>query len=396
MVSRKGAKFAKKKNCFETAVKNFTGIAASLLKCDLMKHFSAAFLFIFLLSASHFAQDFAADWQTIKTGIENREYKSAIAKLENLERQDAKVFAANNFDYLLARLAEKTGDYALAAAQFQAAVNRDSILKEYALRHLAEIARSSGNLFLERIFLQEIQATAPESLFVQATQARLARNRFESKNFGEAIKILNNPPPIFGSQSRDKQPTTADERLTRENQVMLGESLLQTNQTDAAREIFNQLIASLPNAAQPDDFALDAARNLDALDNFGKADAPNLPENENRRRAAIYYFNRDFAAGRAHYEAILKDSPANRNLPEILYQIGRTLAQEENFAAAIDWFERVYQEFPDDALAPDALGQAAAAFLRPRQPEGSGGAVSKNHRQLSRLRTSRPRLFEYD
>ena len=346
----------------------------------LMKHFRRVCLLIFTLSASLFAQD-AGEWQKIKSAIENREYAAAIAGLQNFEQKDAKLFAANNFDYLLARVAEKTGDNALAAAQFQAAANRDSVLKEYALRHLAEIARSSGNLLLERIFLQEIQATTPESLLNDATNARLARNYFESGNFANAIKILNAAPVGFAAQSNDaandRGQKPKDDRLNRENQVFLGESFLQANQPDRAREIFNQLITTLPNPSQPDDFALAAVRNLDALDNFGAANAIGLSETEHRRRAQIYQFNRNFAAARAHYETILKNSPAAQSLPDLFYQIGRTLAQEENFVAAIEWFERVHNEFPADALAPDALGQAAAAYARVGKPKEAAARYQK-------------------
>ena len=108
---------------------------------------------ILLLSLAVSAQDVQVK---IRQSLENRDYQTVIGELETLKKGDKKIFELNNYDYLLARLAEKKGDFAAAAANYQAVVNRNSILKEYALWHLAQVARTSGNLLLESTFLQEI------------------------------------------------------------------------------------------------------------------------------------------------------------------------------------------------------------------------------------------------
>ena len=155
--------------------------------------------------------------------------------------------------------------------------------------------------------------------------------------------------------------------MIRENLVLLGESYLQIGKLTEAKEIFNRLINELPNASQPDDFALSAVKGLDLIDggreNFGKT-APILDENEHLKRADIYQFNRDFADARLHYEAIVQNYPASQTLPNVYYQIGRGLARENNFVKAIDWFERVAGEFPDSVVAEDALSQSASAYSR--------------------------------
>ncbi|HSK71099.1 MAG TPA: hypothetical protein VK892_05355, partial [Pyrinomonadaceae bacterium] len=128
------------------------------------------FILILLLISPAFltGQDFRAIHQKIKSSVESRDYQNAVAELQSLKKIAPEIFKLNNYDYLLARMAEKRGDLAAAAANYQAVANRNSVLKDYALWHLAQIARASGNLMLERLYLQEILAIAPNSLLIEA------------------------------------------------------------------------------------------------------------------------------------------------------------------------------------------------------------------------------------
>ncbi len=322
------------------------------------------FFHIFNLNSFLFAQNPADTHRKIETAVESRDYQTAISELENLEKSDKKIFKLNNYDYLLARLAEKRGDFALAMAYYQANAVHNSVLNEYALWHLSQIARSSGNLMLERIYLQKIQMLAPESLLTEAVQTRMARSYFESKNFDTTIRIINNRIEIS-----DKGQTKNDAR-NRENLVLLARSYLQSGKPNEAREVFTRLTDNLSNPAQPDDFALAGAKGLDELDggpeNFGKV-APQLPDNEHLRRAAIYQFNRNFALARLHFQAIVERFPTSNYVSNALYQIGRGFAQEGNYPQAIQWFERVQAKFPDDDVSRDALSQTASAYIRVNQ-----------------------------
>nr|HMS43752.1 tetratricopeptide repeat protein [Pyrinomonadaceae bacterium] len=187
---------------------------------------------IFFLSLSIHAQDLQTK---IRAAVENREYQTAINELESLEKSDKKLFELNNYDYLLARMHAKKGDFAKAAMNFQAVVNRNSILKEYALWHLSQIARSSGNLLLERTFLQEILTLYPNSLLTNAAQIRLTQSYFESKNYEFVIRQLS----VVRNQSNNEQ--------TRENQLLLAQAYLQSGKTTEAKEIFTRLVSNLAN-----------------------------------------------------------------------------------------------------------------------------------------------------
>ena len=345
---------------------HFFFLSANQVKMRLMKLSNAFLLFaLALFSVNLFAQ--SETHQKILQSLENRDYQPAIGELETLKKADKKIFELNNYDYLLARLAEKKGDFAAAMANYQAVVNRNSILKEYALWHLAQIARTSANLLLERTFLQEILTFAPESLRAEAVRIRQARSFFESKNYDSAIQLFNNLNSVISSQrvATEQTPIEKNPRY-RENLVFLGEAYLQSGKLTEARDAFTKLVNNLPNPGQADDFALAGAKGLDRLDtgeNYGKT-APELPDFEHLRRALIYQFNRDFPDARLHYQAIVKNYPQSANVTDALYQIGRGFAMEANYTEAINWFERVQEQFPDHPIAKDALSQAASAFSR--------------------------------
>ena len=340
---------------------------------------------IFLLISGFVIQSNAQDFTSkVRTAVENREYQTAIFELQNLEKSDKKVFTLNNYDYLLARMAEKREDFALAMANYQSVVKRNSVLSEYALWHLSQLSRSTGNLIQERVYLNELLTVAPNSLVKDAANARLARSYFESRDFATAISFLQNTVITSTTTSNTVLPTltapnpvifgklTGNDAKTRENLVILAKSYLQSNKLNEAREVFTRLVNNLPNNAQPDDFALAGAQGLDELDigkdNFGKV-APNIPDFEHLRRALIYQFNRNFPLARLHYKAIVEQFPQSGNVPDALYQIGRGYVLELAYNEAINWFERVQAQFPDHPVSKDALSQAASSYARVNKPK---------------------------
>ncbi|HEX8248195.1 MAG TPA: transglycosylase SLT domain-containing protein, partial [Pyrinomonadaceae bacterium] len=228
------------------------------------------------------------------------------------------------------------------------------------------------------VYLNELLTTAPNSLLIQAANARMARSNFESKNFDAAIRQFSGGSggqtlaSVTDNKSKTIVAVVSSGEPSRENLVLIGQSYLQIGKSAEAREIFTKLIANQPNPAQPDDYALIAAKTLDEMDSekdaFGKT-APRLADVEHFRRAKIYHFNRDFADARLHFTAIVERYPQSPNLPEALYQIGRGYVLDNNFNEAIKWFERVNAEFPDDAFARDGLSQAANAYARVNKPK---------------------------
>lgn len=345
-----------------------------------MKYARILFSLLILVSLSPDipAQQFSDTDQKIKKDLEVKNYAAAALSLKSLQNSDEKLFRLNNYDYLLARLLERTGDHAGAASLYQRVVKRNSVLTEYALWHLSTLMRANGNLPLERVYLNQLRVIAPESLLNEAAQMRLAQSYFDSKDFPAAIRFLQNnvqrPPAkqTLPTILPDLTPKTAFGNLTgnvprtREALVLLGQAYAQNGQRQEARQIFDALCNNLPNPSLPDDFALAGARGLDGLDKdaANPSSFPVLTEADHMKRAGIYHFNRDFVSARLHYTALVEHFPQSKSAPEALYQIGRGFVQLGFPDQALPWFERVQAEFPSYSVSLDALNQAASAYAK--------------------------------
>ncbi|HMF58470.1 MAG TPA: transglycosylase SLT domain-containing protein [Pyrinomonadaceae bacterium] len=316
------------------------------------KSLPAIFLLLFFLSNTALGQSPTERQQKIRAQVEQGDTTGAIQSLQEFRTVDPTLFALNNYDYLLARLSERRGDTGAAQTNYRAIIARRSILAQYALWHLAQLARTTGNLVLERQHLSQLTMLAPTSLLREAVQHRLAESFYESGDFASAISMLKPRAAPGGNPS------------AREALALIGQAYMRSGQKEAAREIFNQLITQLPVASEPDDFALAAVRGLDALDGGSEQNAPQLSESEHMRRAFIYHFNRDFAGARRHYAALVEHYPQSALLADALYQTGRSLFQEGHYEESLPYFQRVTNQFPQSVSARDALSSQASAYAR--------------------------------
>ncbi|HEY2961365.1 MAG TPA: transglycosylase SLT domain-containing protein [Pyrinomonadaceae bacterium] len=263
--------------------------------------------------------------------------------------------AQSNQDYLLGRKAEASGDIATATANYQAVVSRNSILKEYALWRLARIARATGDLLLERERLQQLIATAPNSLLYETAALRLSESFFESSDF---VAAANNARAL--SQSKNVP-------VAREAAALMGTAYVRAGKVIEARDTFTKLVMQMPDASRPDDFALIAVRELDALEK--SANAPALSEAEHLLRASVYQFNRDFAGARAHYQALINQYPQSGTLPNAILQLGRGYYLENKYDDAVKAFQKVVDAYPQNDAARDALGFLGSTYLRTKRTD---------------------------
>ncbi len=347
------------------------------------KFFAVIFFEILSLFLCFAASNFVLTAQTpaethskILRLVENREYAEATRELQELNNRNSKIFHLNNYDYLLARIADRQNDFGTAMTNYQMVVDRNSILTEYALWHQAQIARENGNLMLERVYLNKLLIVAPDSLTSGAANSRLARSFFDSRNYDMAISILEQQTKIFVEKKGSSQPLSSTPDFTnskvRENFALIAQAHAELGNTAQAREIFTQLANNSAKLSEPDDFALTAVIALDVLDvgaeNFSKS-VGSLTESDHFRRANIYQFNRNFPLARRHFLAIVERFKTGAFAPEALFQIGRGFVQEKNYDEAINWFERVQAEFPEQTIARDALSQTASAYSRINKPK---------------------------
>ena len=287
----------------------------------------------------------------------DRDYLTAATLLTKLENDDRDAFRANNYDYLLARIEERLGDTAAAAAHFQDVANRRSVLREYALWHLARIARSSGNLLFERLLLAELASFSPDSLLAFPAERRLAESWLDGGNYDLAIAQLERHP------ARNDPNAPIDVRDSRERQSLLAEAYIRAGNHAKARELFTDLVTGIPDPAQPDDAALDAVRGLDTIDST-RSGPPSIDDREHLRRANIYQFNREFENARLHYMAVINDFRGSELAPEATFHIGRGYAMMLDHTEAVQWFERILEQFPEHPIAAEAQLYAASSYAR--------------------------------
>src|ERR1044071_4131465 len=221
-----------------------------------MSFLRVVLIFVFLGAAALTA---LAQPERITAAVEASDWQTARAEINKLRSTNEALFRDKNYDYLMGRIAERTGDLAAATASYQTIAANNSKLREYALWRLAKLARATGDLVLERERLQQLIVAAPSSLLFDAANLRLSESFFESGDFTAAA---NSAKPLMLSKNAG---------VAREGSALIGVAYVRAAKTAEAREIFTKLLMQMPDASRPDDFALEAVRQLDALDNKAPA-----------------------------------------------------------------------------------------------------------------------------
>jgi soluble lytic murein transglycosylase len=261
----------------------------------------------------------------IRAAMDSRDFARAESLVLAFRTSDEASFKNNNYDYLLARLLERRGARTEAAALHQTILDRNSLLAQYSLWHLALIAKDSGDLAIERQYITRLLVSFPASMLVPTARERLIDSHFESGDYRAAIPLLRPLASVSGVKGRRAM-------------ARLGEAYSKTGQSEAARGVFNQLV----NGSR-DDYALAAALGLDTLDRAAVI-KPN--EFDAMRRARIYLFNRHWSEARTQLLEVVDRFPESQNRSEALYQTGFTFFREYSYDDAIKWFERAHSEFP--------------------------------------------------
>src|ERR1041384_5165802 len=294
----------------------------------------------------------------IIAAVEAGDWQTARSEIGKVRAANEALFRDKNYEYLLGRIAEQTGDTAGAVANYQAIASNNSKLKEYALWRLAKPARATGGLLLERERLQQLVAAAPSSLLFDAANLRLTESFFESGDFAAAA---NSAKPLLQSKNINS---------AREGAALMGVALRRANKTAEARDVFTKLLMQMPDASRPDDYALEAVRQLDALDK----NSPIPSEAELLLRASVYQFNRDFASARVHYQAVIDRFPQSTTVPNAMFQIARGLYNEAKYEEAVKLFQKVFDLYPQSSSARDAVGFLGSSYVRMKRTDDAVAA----------------------
>jgi soluble lytic murein transglycosylase len=320
-----------------------------ITEVQMLRLFAFAILFsLSALATEVGAQGLQNQANEIQAAMEARDFGRAERLVRNMRAANPQAFTANNYDYLLGRLAERKGAQAEALGLYNAVLNRQSILAPYALWHLATVARASADLTAERQYLTRLSASFPASLAARKAKDRMIDNLRESGDYRATIALLRPQASTSGVRGRKAM-------------AQLGEALARSGDKAAARSYFEQLVSG-----SRDDYALAAAEGFDEIDR-----AANLRPNEfdSLRRARIYLTNRHWAQARQHLLHIVNNFPESPNRAEALYQTGFAYYREDNYDEAIKWFERVAKEFPDKKDGSEGFYFVATALQKAQRYE---------------------------
>src|SRR5512143_1948663 len=104
-------------------------------------------LFLMLVAATGTAkaQTLQSKANDIRAAMDTRNFERAESLVRDLRSADAAAFTRNNYEYLLARLLERRGARSEASALYLGLAERNSILSQYALWHLALLGKESGD-----------------------------------------------------------------------------------------------------------------------------------------------------------------------------------------------------------------------------------------------------------
>jgi peptidoglycan lytic transglycosylase len=282
-------------------------------------------LLISAFSITAEAQNLQARANDIRAAMDARDFERAESFVRQLRSSDPSSFISNNYEYLLARLLERRGARSEASALYLRLLNRNSMLNQYALWHLAIIAKQSEDLARERQYITRLLVSYQSSALAARARERLIDSHFESGDYRATIALLKPLASPTGVKGRSAM-------------ARLGEAYAKSGDAESARAVFGQLVA-----ASRDDHALSAAVGLDELERASRT-KPN--EFDALRRARIYLFNRHWPEARTHLLDIVERYPESQNRPEALYQTGFTFFREYKYDDAIKWFERAHSEFP--------------------------------------------------
>lgn len=273
-------------------------------------------------------------------------------QLRELRRIAPAIFAARNYDYLLGRLLERRGANTEARTIYTQVVDRRSALAGFALRRLARLSRMEGRSVDEQSYLRRLLVEHPGFLRRDRLARRLSDSYADSGRYAEAIEVLGK----YGAAGRENLVRIAEAQAGSglvENATATFEAVLAANQSGQT---------SLPgrpeNQEKMDESALRAVRGLDRLETKSRL----LGEESRLQRARIYQFNRYFDDARRHWQALLRDYPASPFRSEALFQIGRGYFLQNDFRAAIVWYERLADQFPQTDLGEQGFYQVGHCY----------------------------------
>jgi soluble lytic murein transglycosylase-like protein/lipopolysaccharide biosynthesis regulator YciM len=245
-------------------------------------------------------------------GIQNSEWLSAAAALDQAFNEQPGIFAANNFHYLRGRVAETQGDWQRARDEFKK-IAADNPLYAAAIWHAAWSSMKLRDARSTAEFLALLPRDFPVDLKIQ-----LARES------GGSIAL-----------------TIYQDLSTREARY---------ERARAAGD--NAMLWLLIRENKDDDVALASVRTVGRLAVTGR---------EQMDAAEVFANHRQFEDALALYRLAAADS---EYVADARFRIARIHFQQENYGLALEAYNAIVKDFPDTDWVKDAKYQIASCYWR--------------------------------
>ena len=143
--------------------------------------FARLLLFVALLTVAAITV-VAQSTDPIVAAIEAEDWQTARSEIRKLRAANEALFRDKNYEYLLGRVAERTGDTAGAIANYQAIATNNSRLKEYALWRLSKKLSVSRSVAASKSRLDGAAAMSCCKRSRSSTRSPVARAIFASRH----------------------------------------------------------------------------------------------------------------------------------------------------------------------------------------------------------------------
>lgn len=112
------------------------------------------------------------------------------------------------------------------------------------------------------------------------------------------------------------------------------------------------------------DAALSRVTDEDKTSRDAKSVLQNLPVGTHLYRADVYMANRHFPEAREHWQKVLENYPDDANVPKTLFGIARSYMWERNYEKAVFYFDKLFRDFTNTPDGRNGLNYKGASYVR--------------------------------
>ena len=128
--------------------------------------------------------------------------------------------------------------------------------------------------------------------------------------------------------------------------------------------VLASLFAVLPISAQQSDAALRHVISADSSSRNADGKLQTLSAAEHLSRAEVYSSNRMFPQAREHWQKVFDNYPSDPGMAKALFGTARSYMWEKRYDKAVDWFEKLTQNYLNTKDGREGLAFKGASLVR--------------------------------